>query len=163
MPRSRKTYERINPAEWAPVRGKGGNTGWANRETGERISNRQYRNRLVGESIEAYRGRPERITARLSRTDFKNPYTGQAAAAYRDYEKHWRQTHGFHRGKATAPVPGRYSPEFQDILDALASKPRKPYPKGKETGPPHGRKAKALEKLGRRKPGWDFPVGATPK
>ena len=147
MPKSRRTYERINPAEWAPVRGKGGNAAWVNRETGERISNRQYRNRLVGESIEAYRARPERVQSRLARSEFHKVTGPQADAAYRDFTKYWRSRY------PNRPLPSRFSTDFQDILDDLASK----------STAPSGRKARALKKLGRRKPGWDFPVGATPK
>ena len=143
MPKSRKTYERINPGDWAPVRVAKGNAAWVNRETGERISNRQYRNRLVGESIEAYRARPERVQARLARSEFHKVTGKNADAIYADFEKYWRHRY------PNRPLPSRFSPEFQGILDDLASKSKAP----------KGRKARALVKLGRREPGWTFIVG----
>lgn len=134
--------------DWKRVRNPHGEPGlkdfYANLDTGEVMTRRQYLNQVREKSVEQYTRESKTAVRRAGYYQQHNSYTD---AIYEDFERHYHRTHP---GKS---VPKFRSDEFQNILDDLSSNSKS----GK------GRKARALKKIGRKRSNDYNDVGETPK
>lgn len=174
-----RSYPALDAGQWVRIRNPQGERGrkdyMLNRSTGETLGRRQYLNRQRGHSVERHLYEPKPPRAPKAPKTPKTPKTssqprprrtsgggqgeqsrpgplspGQESAAWRDFVSHYQSTHG---GKSPEGTP-ETNAEYQRIVQDLQA------PRSKS---PHGRKANALVKLGRRRRGDTWPVGETPK
>ena len=137
----------FRPEDWQRVRNAQGEPGlkdfYANLDTGEIMTRRQYLNLYRGVNVEQYVA-AHKEAARASGARPLWGHNGYTDAIYQDYRRAYRQRHPGQK------APGFKSREFQDTLDQLNS-PRSKAGKG--------RKAQALRRIGRKRANDYHDVG----